>query len=215
LSLVQSWRHIFSPLSAGDPYVYNPAGCKFLEWVNGAFTRREFIGLKEREIRSFVYVRDVVEVVRRLMTGHVGCERDVLWPTSAVSGLVLNVGGPQGLSRLAVARTLCEAAGAKLVLAASPGSTAADGEGVRQEAGDADGGAKDWAVYVMDSEPPVPSAAATGGSASGGSSSVGSAGSAGELVSPRDISMDCADTERLVGMRFTAVDAALLRQLCL
>jgi hypothetical protein len=179
--------------------------------VNEAFTRREFIGLKEREIRSFVYVQDVVSVMHRLMERHAGSARGQLWSAGAAAGLVLNVGGPRGLSRLEVARTLCAAAGARLLLRAPPGSAAA-GERVEAAAsGDAGGGAKDWAVYVMDSAPPaasVPSAPPAGGGAGG-------AGGAGELVSPRDISMDCADTERLLEMKFTDIDVALLRQLCL
>jgi nucleoside-diphosphate-sugar epimerase len=161
--------------------------------VNGAFTRREFIGLKEREIRSFVYVQDVVAVVRALMERREdSTSAQQLWSPGA-AGLVLNVGGPQGLSRLEVARRLCAAAGAQLVLSAPPGSAEATSE-------DSTGGSDicDWRVYVLDSAPPAPVTAGTN-----------------ELVSPRDISMDCTDTERLLNMKFTAIDTSLLRQLCL
>lgn len=211
---------------AGAPFVYHPAGCKFLEWVHGAYARREFVGLKGREIRSFVYVQDVVslalELARRYLAGDI-----VAWEGAPDSGgedsgagvgelqsatlgagagggagLVLNVGGPRPQSRLQVAQSLCGALGSQLVVA--PAGEEPSGPQGQDRAALTDADSKgQWRVYVMDevAGSPNPSAGAGNG--------------AGELRSPRDLSMDSTPAERLLGRAFRDTDSVLLECLAL
>jgi hypothetical protein len=207
--------------------------------VYGAFSRREFIGLKEQEIRSFVYVQDVVDVILKLMERYnavvgdhcgassTGASRDTSGGShsgSSVSG-VYNVGGPVPLSRLNVACSLCSVLGAELVVTAPPGV----GVMVREVPNPS----APWRVYVMDT--PTGTVGAVSGSVSVGTASgyvsVGaqstttnatlvqvSAGAVpvavhGELRSPRDISMDSTATERALGVVFTSIEQILVSSL--
>jgi selenocysteine lyase/cysteine desulfurase/dTDP-4-dehydrorhamnose reductase len=178
-------------VDAGAPYVYNPAGCKFLEWVYGAYSRRELVGLKTREIRSFVYVQDVVSVVlelaRRYLVGEVAAwEGD-----GAGTGLVLNVGGPRPQSRLQVAQSLCTALGSQLVVGRQGEVKEPPQQGDEEGAGSTSARETPWKVYVLDEEPPaIPGP--------------------GELVSPRDIAMDSTCTEQLLGLTFADTNSVLL-----
>ena len=77
----------------GPSFAYEPAGTKFLEWLCRACLRREYCDLRFDELRSFVYVEDVVKTIVCLL------QRGL--PRSGLdAGRVLNVGGPRGLSRL-------------------------------------------------------------------------------------------------------------------
>ena len=170
-------------------------GCKFLEWLYGAYCRREYVGLKQREVRSFVYVQDVVAVVLALLENYSQEEkRGQLWGTEAAGsqGLVLNVGGPQALSRLDVVRALCQACNCRLVLqdGPSPTETAPTKADSRDSAEDSG-----WEVYVMDTAEPPSTAPA----------------SSGLLQSPRDISMDSTHTAQLLQLTFTPVAEALVQ----
>lgn len=83
----------------GPSFAYSSAGGgKFLEWLHDACVRREYTGLRHDERRSFVFVGDVVRVIVALVTD--GTVREPLL------GRVLNVGGPEGLSRLQLAEVV-------------------------------------------------------------------------------------------------------------
>ena len=198
---------------AGAPYKYNPAGAKFLEWVYGAFSRREFIGLKEQEIRSFVYVQDVVDVILRLMERFSTGGSDSV---GSVSG-IYNVGGPVPLSRLDVARSLCSVLGCEINVTAAPSMSIMVREAPNVNA--------PWKVYVMDGNSTTTSGASSGFvSVVANNTSVNttlvqaSPGTVpvavqGELRSPRDISMDSTATEQTLGVVFTPIESILVRAL--
>ena len=90
----------------GSPYVYKPAGSKFLEFVYDAFKSRQFIGLKLEEKRSFVYVYDVVEVILSLIKKLDPRKVD---KTGIIKRQLFNVGGPHSLSRVDIASIMCGA----------------------------------------------------------------------------------------------------------
>jgi len=89
----------------GPPFVFQPAGEKFLQWLYNAYTHRSYIGLKDDEIRSFVAVDDVVIVIEKLTSMFFERNSKISW---SPQHRVLNVGGPHGLSRLQVAEILCQ-----------------------------------------------------------------------------------------------------------
>lgn len=146
------------------------------------------MGLKKREIRSFVYVEDVVAVLLAAMDRHCCGDRS-LW-NKEERGLILNVGGPKGLSRLQIAQSLCEGFGGKLHVR--------DVTDKRQDCQEGSSFcSRDWSVYVMDEVERVETTTVVD--------------KAGELRSPRDIRMDSTITEQLLGVKFTEVEAVLLQ----
>ena len=82
----------------GPRFVWRNAGTKFMQFLFEALQKRETIGLRCDEIRSFVSVHDVVEIISRCLL------REEL--TEYIRGKAFNVGGPEGLSRLDMAREL-------------------------------------------------------------------------------------------------------------
>jgi len=211
----------YTLLHTGAPYKYNPAGAKFLEWVYGAFSRREFIGLKAQEIRSFVYVQDVVNVILRLMEKYcvMGGSSGGVCSVGSVRG-VYNVGGPVPLSRLDVARSLCNVLSSEINIVAAPSMGVMVREAPYSNA--------PWKVYVMD---PPAGDSSTSNAVSSGFVSVGPSNTTtsaslvqispvnapiavhGELRSPRDISMDSTTTVDVLGVTFTPIEEILLGSL--
>lgn len=88
-------------------------GEKFLQWLSGAMKRKERIALKTDERRSFIAVDDVALVIDSLLTRYFSSNRDDL----LLKMRVLNVGGPQSLSRMDVARSLCNVLNHRLIVA--------------------------------------------------------------------------------------------------
>ena len=173
-----------------------PGGPKFLQFLHEAFTNRQFIGLKVDERRSFVYVQDVVDVMMRLLSKN-DCR--LRGTPSGGSGLkasssarILNVGGPESLSRLDLASMLCKELGSEIVVYRMKDFKVKLDTDVSTSEGDkskSDGTAVvPWEVYSMLSEAPK----------------------RGELVSPKDITMDSVATEELLEMRFRKLQPLLL-----
>jgi selenocysteine lyase/cysteine desulfurase/dTDP-4-dehydrorhamnose reductase len=117
----------------GIPYVYAPAGEKFFEWLYNCFLQRKCIGLKDDEIRSFVYVEDVskfiIEKIGEFVEG-------ILSPQLPK---IFNIGGPVGLSRLDIAKILCNAKKCELYTNTPEYLSSADEDESK------------WRVYIMDS----------------------------------------------------------------
>lgn len=93
----------------GPKYAYQPAGCKFMQWLVESFRSRTVVGLRHDEIRSFVFVYDVTRLICQIILQHVS------QPSGGHVSGVYNVGGPQGLSRLDLARIVAESAGCLFV----------------------------------------------------------------------------------------------------
>jgi dTDP-4-dehydrorhamnose reductase len=87
----------------GPSFAYCPAGMKFLEWLYEAYKKKEYVGLRHDEYRSFVFVGDVVKVIVSVMKAAIG-HSDSTKTIEAIDGRIFNVGGPKGLSRLELSR---------------------------------------------------------------------------------------------------------------
>ena len=114
----------------GKPYVYHFCGEKFLQFLYTAFSKtpRSYLGLKANEIRSFAYVQDVVSIITNLIISHINSSNNNNNNTATTNGkksmaintdtidskktttnnVILNVGGPVGLSRVDVAQILAQ-----------------------------------------------------------------------------------------------------------
>ena len=89
----------------GPACAYKETGnIKFIQWLHGAFQRREYLGLRFDELRSFVFVDDVVTIILKLIDfGSNDFRSNKLDYLRNILGRVFNVGGPKGLSRLDLA----------------------------------------------------------------------------------------------------------------
>lgn len=96
-------NHVVLRLSnmIGPKFVFEANGCKFMQWLYESYRSREFVGLRDDEIRSFVYVDDIVKLIRNIV--HHFYNNDV-FPSG-----IYNAGGPDGLSRLDLGRILAQA----------------------------------------------------------------------------------------------------------
>lgn len=101
----------------GPACAYKTTGnTKFLQWLYGAFQRREYLGLRFDELRSFVFIDDVVLLLLKLVEfGAKDYYSRTLDGLRNILGRVFNVGGPKGLSRLNLAEIIAESYGASLV----------------------------------------------------------------------------------------------------
>ena len=86
----------------GPAYCFSPKGTKFLQFLINACTKREKIGLRHDEIRSFVSVLEVTFTFIQAMIMHFTLEK-------TKKSCIYNVGGPYGLSRVDLARYVAEA----------------------------------------------------------------------------------------------------------
>jgi nucleoside-diphosphate-sugar epimerase len=172
---------------AGPSHKFKASGSKFLQWAKEAFQSKEFVGLKSKERRSFVYVEDVCSVILALVARH------FLNPDASFYG-TYNVGGPESLSRVDVVRSMCAALGATLTVAKQGSGDQAD----QFTSGAAALACTDeWKVYIMDETdeapelPPVPMPSST------------------SLVSPKDITMDSSRTETGLSFAFSTIESVL------
>jgi dTDP-4-dehydrorhamnose reductase len=82
----------------GPKFAYESSGTKFFQFLYEEFQKRSCIGLRDDEIRSFVYVQDVIELIWRIASDYqssTGC-----FDSSSSTRKLFHVGGPKGLSRL-------------------------------------------------------------------------------------------------------------------
>jgi dTDP-4-dehydrorhamnose reductase len=111
----------------GPSCVYRHGELKFMEWLYGVFKKRKYIDFRYDEIRSFVYVNDVVTVISNITSAVVNektcskdegvgdyCNQYSRVDLSKVYGQIFNIGGPRGLSRLSLASMVAEACGVEV-----------------------------------------------------------------------------------------------------
>jgi dTDP-4-dehydrorhamnose reductase/selenocysteine lyase/cysteine desulfurase len=121
----------------GPAFAYKNAGTKFLQFLQNAYNAKQRLGLKDDEKRSFVYVQDVVNVIIAL-----SLPIESATSGSSAATRVLNVGGPEGLSRLELAALLCKANGGTLCVEGEGGAgTDVDASALAND--------KDWVVQRM------------------------------------------------------------------
>jgi dTDP-4-dehydrorhamnose reductase len=84
---------------------------KFLDFLVGALLERKTIGLRKDEIRSFVSLSDVVELIRRIILDKRGAF------SGETTTRVFNVGGPEPLSRLQLGQIVARHFGVSLMVA--------------------------------------------------------------------------------------------------
>ena len=201
----------------GPSSVYKPyGGDKFLQWLFKAFQRRSFVGLKDREVRSFVWVQDVVVLIHTIaelfmrapvvaaaeipvLNASDGLDESALDVVLRSSGKIYNVGGPLPLSRLSLAAQMCSVLGVDLDIIGS--ASDADSESHRSNS-------STWQVHIMNS-PPLRLSDVTAVATAGGVTT-----SFTQLHSPLDITMDSSSTEKAFSLRFTDLNDVLL-QCCL
>ena len=84
----------------GPKYQYEKVGCKFLQFLIEKLATKEYLGLFHDQVRSFVFVKDVACLISRTV--------DMYLSTVPFDKQgVYNVGGPNGCSRVDLARELC------------------------------------------------------------------------------------------------------------
>jgi hypothetical protein len=178
---------------AGPSHKFKASGSKFLQWAKEAFQSKEFVGLKSKEKRSFVYVEDVCSVILALVARH------FLKPDACFYG-TYNVGGPESLSRVDVVRSMCAALGATLTVV----KQGSDDQAVQSTVGAAALACTDeWKVYIMDetdAAPELPPAPVLSSASLATSTS---------LVSPKDITMDSSRTETGLSFAFSTIESVL------
>jgi dTDP-4-dehydrorhamnose reductase len=201
----------------GPRYQYNPCGEKFLEFLSKAFQKKEFIGLKSDEIRCFVNVEDVVELILRMMERyftHFQKDSSSNWMPDS-TGRIYNVGGPVGLSRVDLAETLCKLYQTNLIIfkdrahyALHAGSAEKDAQVEGEE--DASFNENNWKVFLMPSStaslpPTTPNEKNNNYDNNDNNNNSNSSvviTSAGSVINPRDISMNIQKTEKDWGIQF-------------
>jgi len=197
----------------GPSFVYKAfGGDKFLQWLFKAFQMRSFVGLKDREVRSFVWVQDVVALINTIaemfmrapvpvavetpvlnLNARDGLDESALDVVLRSNGKIYNVGGPLPLSRLSLAARMSSLLGVDLhVISASDTSS---------ELHHSD--SSTWKVHIMNS-PLRPSDVTAVVTADGVASFT-------QLHSPLDITMDSTSTEKAFSFRFTDLNEALLQ----
>jgi dTDP-4-dehydrorhamnose reductase len=201
----------------GPKYAYRNVGTKFLQWLYESYLKTETVGLRYDEIRSFVLVDDVLEVIQKLLlralaaksscSSSEGSSASNSESSSASSSVgvtdifdaesprVFNVGGPVGLSRLDLGKLVVESTGYRMVVIPPPSSpeekipeVIAEKFITDQTGHQIDG----WRVYY-----------------SSNADSIRTSG----IYNPRDVTMEIAHTEDFFGMKFTPPYEAIVKSL--
>lgn len=188
----------------GPKFAYRYCGTKFLQWLCQCCEKREFVGLRSDEFRSFVAVTDVVEIIVKiaLSASSVAPLEEQYMDTDSTSASskrskgermrhtgrrrVFNVGGPRGLSRLELGRLVAQAMGVEFVVCSpdlpSSGGGASTGSAVRgAEASSSEETTTTWRVHSTTNDESIKS---TG------------------IQNPRDVSMLSSETEGNFGVTF-------------
>lgn len=79
---------------------------KFLQWLEGKLSQDKEIDLFEDEVRSYVHVHDVCEIIVRIIQKWRANTAPPIW---AETGMVYNMGGPEPFSRIGMSQVLCDA----------------------------------------------------------------------------------------------------------
>jgi dTDP-4-dehydrorhamnose reductase len=161
----------------GPNYCFKPVGVKFLQFLTESYHKRDYIGLRYDEIRSFVRVYDVVLLIKLIVNKYTGALFGRSSESASFNG-IFNVGGPHGLSRLEVAKLVCDFFGGEFIVhesKQSPGSVVVDS---------ASNSVAPWIVYKTSNAESV--------SASG-------------IKNPRDVTMLSRETEQMFGFTFTDI----------
>jgi len=100
----------------GPKYCYQKVGGKFLQWLEETRTSKEYVGLFYDQMRSFVSVYDVVEIVSKAVRAY--ATGSFVFPNGERMSLygIFNVGGPEGCSRLTLAEYLSRATNTELIV---------------------------------------------------------------------------------------------------
>lgn len=160
----------------GPRFAYRNAGTKFLQWLFESYRKREKVALRCDEIRSFVLVDDVLEIIYRAIH-RCACVLSAGESQMFAGPRVFNVGGPRGLSRLDLGALVAASDGARLVVDSPVGEDEADGTKEVSQL--------HTAVWKVGSSTNAESIVATG------------------IANPRDVTMNSEETERVFGMQFT------------
>jgi selenocysteine lyase/cysteine desulfurase/dTDP-4-dehydrorhamnose reductase len=204
----------------GAAFVYRNAGTKFLQFLDTSRRSGAVVGLKSDEVRSFVYVGDVVDIISAAILNAYpaawggSMQHEAAVASAAVDGggvaaaKVFNIGGPQGLGRLELGEELCRATANDMAVYSS-----AELENlVEKYTFDAEQQHKAcWKVHAQLS-PPAPAAdvvVPVPPEPPAVPAIVPAVPMFPELVSPKDISMDSSATEQHFGMRFTPLSTIL------
>lgn len=171
----------------GCPYVYEQVGEKFLQFLSQQLQQRNIVGLKEDEVRSFVYVEDVVTIMRLLMQRwHAAKYSETNGPFLPTS--VLNVGGPKPFSRMGLAQLMCDLSHIQLEIT----NDRNEAETLWSERKQTSDCLHSWVVYRF------PTTAPPTENATERQVIISSA-----PRSPRNIAMDSSDTEKILHFHFS------------
>jgi dTDP-4-dehydrorhamnose reductase len=181
----------------GPPFRFERGGCKFLEWLIDMFTKKEFVGLRHDEIRSFVSVEDVALCFRAALLRHFPetCGTDTSNTSNVESSTplpkgVYNIGGPEGLSRLQLGRIVATEMGGSLRVVLRKEE---DGQNEQAASDGDDDGDDSWSVYE-----------------SSNAESVVASG----IPNPRDVSMVSISAEEAFGIKFRSMDVVVREVVC-
>lgn len=105
-----------SNMISTTPYVYEDVGCKFLQFLQQSMDSKAFIGLRCDEVRSFVCIKDVVQVLLSCIASALDDNKVSIHAPNIndIKGKIFNIGGPEGLSRLDLASILAKHQGIEL-----------------------------------------------------------------------------------------------------
>jgi len=149
---------------------------KFLAFLLGACQNRSITGLRHDEVRSFVSINDVVLLLLRILALQTPAPRRVF-----------NVGGPEGLSRLQLARLVASSLGVTLCLHETQAEAAEHAAAIE---GDGDGEARCWCVYQTSN-----------------AESIAQSG----IPNPKNVCMSSSMTSEVFDFEFTSMSSLLLK----
>jgi dTDP-4-dehydrorhamnose reductase len=189
----------------GPKFAYRNVGAKFLQWLYESYLKGDSVGLRYDEIRSFVLVDDVLDIIQKLLMRALAMKSSCSSSEGSGAGStdifeagsprVFNVGGPVGLSRLDLGNLVVEATGYRMVVIPPPSSpeekipeVIAEKFITDQTGTQIDG----WRVYY-----------------SSNADSIRTSG----IYNPRDVTMEIAQTEEFFGMKFAPPTEAIKKSL--
>jgi dTDP-4-dehydrorhamnose reductase len=167
--------------------------------------KRDVVSLRHDEIRSFVYVNDVCDIIKKVIdtaaANRISClpesrkrslddaaAGNVVCDPARIYQHVFNVGGPRGLSRLDLASIVARVDGSELIVADSEEEAISLSSAATTSAEQAADAKRPWCVTRSSN---ADSVKATG------------------IRNPRDVTMDSTATEEAFGMKFKDAEEAL------